>query len=94
MKYFKIYHKNCTVNKAYWEITKDDFDVEAGDYAAWNTLDFENEDGNIDYDAADVAMSEIVERIEEEAASVNGFNVGDYSLYIRDDDADMYDIAR
>lgn len=94
MRYFKIYHNNITVKKAYWEISKDDFDTELGDYAAQNTPDFEDEDGNLDYDACEKAMDEVISKAEAEAMSENGFNAGDYNLYIRDDDSDMYDIPR
>ena len=94
MRYFKIYHNNITVSKAYWEISKDDFDTELGDYAAQNTPDFEDEDGNPDYDACEKAMDEVITKAEKDAKGENGFNMGDYSLYIRDDDSDMYDIPR
>lgn len=97
MKYFKIYHQNVIAVKPYLEITKDDFDVEVGDYAVWATRDidaFEDEDGNIDYDACDKAMNEVCEQAERDARSEDGFNCGDYTLYIRGDEYSKYDFTR
>lgn len=94
MRYFKVYKQFCRVHKAYYELTEGEFNVEAGDYASENTPSFEDEDGNIDYASEDAAMSEVVERVTKEAKTEDGFDYGDYVLYIRDDDADMYDIPR
>ncbi len=94
MRYFKIYHQNCRVKKAYYELTEGEFDVEVGDYVAMNTDDFENDDGSIDYQATEEAMDELETKIKKAAKSEDGFDYGDYNLYIRDDDADMYYIPR
>lgn len=94
MRYFKVYHQNVKVAKAHWELSDGDWGVETGDYAAQNTPDYEDEDGNLDYDACEKAMDEVIAEIEEAAKSDHGFNAGDYNLYIRDDDFDMYDIPR
>lgn len=94
MRYFKIYKQCVRVHKAYWELIEDEFNVEVGDYVAMNVEDFENEDGSINYQATEEAMDELTDQIVKEAKSDDGFDYGEYNLYIRDDDADKYDIQR
>lgn len=97
MRYYKIYHQNARMHRAYSEITGAEFDRLVDDYAVENTPDiaeYKDEDGNIDYWRIDADMSSAVEQARSDAESEHGFNAGDYSLYIRDDDTDMYDIPR
>lgn len=94
MKYFKIYHRNCRVAKAYNEMTEDQFNAEIDNYADENATWETDEDGNLDFDKLDQEQVEIIDRVKEEAESEDGFDYGDYNLYIRDDDFDMYDIPR
>lgn len=94
MKYFKIYHSNVRTHKAYHELTQEDFHIDASHCAAENTPDILDKNGNIDFNAEEKAIDKEEERITEEAKTEYGFNAGDYNLYIRDDDFDMYDIPR
>lgn len=96
MKYFKIYRKGCICSKVYYELTEGDFNVEVGDIC--NDLDTGDipltEDGMEDYEELDNRLSKIAEEVEKEAKSDGGYCAGDYYLYIRDDDADLFDMAR
>ena len=94
MKYSKVYHQNCRVAKAYVEITEDEFDALANEYEVPDADDYMDEEGNIDYDKMNKVADDVMAMIEKAAASDDGFNYGDFHLYARDDDFDMYDIQR
>lgn len=94
MRYFKVYHQNVRRRKPHQELTHEGFCIEVGYRAAENALAAFDENSNIDFDAEEKTDAKEVERIVEEAKSDHGFNAGDYNLYIRDNDFDMYDIPR
>ena len=96
MRYFKIYHNNVRVpvGQTYGELSEIEFDAELNNFAAENASDHEDEDGNIDFDALEVEMGEIANDVYEQAQSEDGFDYGDYHLYVRDDDFDKFDIYR
>lgn len=86
MKYFKIANRGTRTVQRVWELTKAEWDVEMGDYAN-NADDFyaETEDGELDYEAIDAHISELVEQAEEDAKSDYGLDTGDYTLYIKEE---------
>ena len=94
MKYFKVYHNNVRVPKAYLELSEIEFDAELNNFAVENASSHEDEDGNIDFDSLATEMCDIANDVYEQAQSEDGFDYGDYHLYVRDDNADVYDIAR
>ncbi len=94
MKFFKIYHQNVRVPKAYLELKEVEFDAELNNFAAENASSHEDEDGNIDFDALEIEMGEIANDVYEQTKGKDGFDYGDYTLYARKDGFDMYDIDR
>lgn len=93
MKYFKIYHRNCTVSKAYVPVTWEEFCDELNSYAEERLPDLENEDGSLDYEGMEIEMDALYQEAEQETV-YDGLDCGDFHLYKRRDDFDMYDIAR
>ena len=91
MRYFKIYHNNVTVNKAYLEESKEEFEIALACYVNQNMPDLEED---VDNETWDLTWSEVYIDAHKKACSESGLDAGDYNLYIRDDDADMYDIPR
>ena len=96
MKYFKIFHNNVRVPNgcAYVELKEVGFDAEANNFASESAHTYEDEDGNIDFDALEIEMGEIANEVIKQAKTEDGFDYGDYNLYIRDDGFDKYDIPR
>lgn len=94
MKYFKVYHNNVRVPKAFLKLDEIEFDAELNNFAFENASSHEDENGNIDFDALAAETCNIANDVYEQAQSEDGFDYGDYHLYVRDDDADVYDIAR
>jgi len=85
-KYYKIAKRGTNFKQRVWELTKEEWDVEMGDYAC-EADDFyaEDEDGHVDCEAIDAHIRELVEQAEEEARSDYGLDAGDYTLYIKED---------
>lgn len=93
MKYFKIYHQNCRVAKAYVELSESEYNAEISLYAELNAPEITDEDGNIDYEGIEIEMDGLAQFAEEEA-KYSGLNQGDYHVYKREDGFDMYEIER
>lgn len=93
MKYFKVYKQNCRVAKAYVPLTWEQFCNEIDECIEDRIPDVENEDGTLDYEATDMFTGTLFQEAEKET-EYNGLDCGDFYLYKRRDDFDMYDIAR
>ena len=94
MRYFKIFNRNVRAYKAYREISEQDFRDEVSLYLDDNPPCIEEEDEKRYFEALDEAVGEMIVKIEREAKGEYGFNTGDYCLYIRDDDANEFDLRR
>lgn len=89
MKYFKIYKQCARVAKAYVSLTWEQFCDEIIKVAE-DRLPAELED---DGEAQEIELDRLYEVAEEET-EYNGLDCGDFYLYKRRDDYDMYEIAR
>ena len=89
MKYFKIYKQCARVAKAYVPLTWEQFCDEIIKVAE-DRLPAELED---DGEAQEIELDHLYEVAEEET-EYNGLDCGDFYLYKRRDDFDMYEIAR
>ena len=96
MKYFKIYTNCCRVAKAYVEITESAAEDCIYDSVAFKDWQYENVETNEDDElTADYLNKEsdfVVNALKE--AEEESFYCGDFYLYARPDDFNMYDIAR
>lgn len=87
MKYFRVYKQNCRVAKAHVKLTWEQYCDEIIKVAE-DRLPAELED-----EAQEIELDHLYEVAEEET-EYNGLDCGDFYLYKRRDDFDMYEIAR
>lgn len=93
MKYFRVYKQNARVAKAYEELTVHEFNAEIVLYAELNLPEITDEDGNIDYEALEIENDYLCQYAAEQT-KYSGLDNGDYLVYQRRDDFDMYEITR
>lgn len=94
MRYFKVYNRNIKTDRAYYELNYGNFQSEVGNYASQQCPDLCNSDGELDEIACYEWMGEYAKMVYSGAEEEHGFDCGDFTLYIRDEDFSIFDLAR
>ena len=103
-KIVKVMHQNCITSKAYEKISDIgkamDMIYDSGNYEelenTWreNHEDLADSYGFLPQEAINKMSDECATEALNEFINKGSFDCGDFTLYIIDEDADMYDIAR
>lgn len=83
---FKIYKEGCRVRKHIYEISEADISIEIGDWLN-NNFEVDNEDFEAWEKNAEIKEKEILKEVMGE----DGFDMGDYIIYLREDGSDYKD---
>lgn len=97
MRYFKVYRNCCTVRKDE-EMKWEDFDRmvwnEAWETAYNATEPYDGEEDDRFLDRVSEEACEVMDVVFRGAESDYGYCAGDYHLYVKDDDVNLWDIPR
>lgn len=90
MKYIRVWKNRCVVARHYERYSLSNFHSIVGEVA---DRILEHEYFDIDeFDKYENRFCEIADKIVAESRTEHGYDCGDFILYIRDDDFDIYDI--
>lgn len=86
MKYLKIYHDNVVTARHNLELTRGEFMEDVTESAMDQVAvdEYDDDDGETDWEALEVALYNAENMIIAAAKTDSGYNAGDYSLYIKD----------